>query len=80
MKYIDRTKIKTKFGKWLFDNMSNSGFTCEDIAKKLGITRQTIWNHVVGKTKPNFVCVIAYCWLFNQIENINDIWCLVEES
>lgn len=73
-------KPKTKFGKWLLDNMINSGFTCGDVANKLGTSRQCVRNHITGVTNPTFVWVIAYCWLFNTTEDLDNIWCLIIEE
>ena len=69
-----RMKPKTEFGRWLLDKMTDSEFTCGDVARELGTTRQSVWNHISGATDPTFVWVIAYCWLFDATENLNEIW------
>ena len=71
---------KTKFGRWLLDKMIDAEFTCRDVAKELGTTRQCVRNHITGVTDPSFAWVIAYCWLFNAIEYLNDIWYLTMEE
>lgn len=80
MKHTYEMKPGTKFGRWLLDKMLDSDFTCEDVANELGTTRQTVSNHINGVTDPSFVWVIAYCWLFNSTEDLNDIWCLTMEE
>ena len=71
---------KTKFGRWLLNNMIKYEYTCGDVAKELGTTRQCVRNHITGITDPTFVWVIAYCWLFNKMEYLNDVWCLTKEK
>ena len=77
---ITVTKPKTKFGRWLINQMNDGLYSCEDVAKELGTTRQCVWYHITGVTNPSFVWVIAYCWLFNETENINDVWHLTMEE
>jgi DNA-binding XRE family transcriptional regulator len=64
-----------EFGKWLLDNMLRRGMSCTDVAKALHATRQGVRVHIAGTTKPSYVWVMAYCWLFN--EDIEKIWKLV---
>lgn len=80
MKHTHEMKPKTKFGRWLLDNMHDSKYSCGDVAKELGTTRQSVANHVNGVINPSFVWVIAYCWLFNAIEELNDVWYLTMEE
>lgn len=80
MKRTDKMRPKTKFGRWLLDRMIDANYTCEDVANELGTTRQCVRNHIVGVTDPTFVWVIAYCWLFNKMDNLNGIWCLTMEE
>ena len=74
MKHTSKMKPKTKFGRWLLDKMTDAGFSCEFVAKELGTTRQTIRNHIVGVSNPSYVWVVAYCWYFNSLEDLTDIW------
>jgi predicted transcriptional regulator len=80
MKHGNKIEPQTKFGKWLLDKMIEVDRSCTDVAKELGTTRQTVWNHITGVSSPSFVWVIAYCWLFNQTENINEIWYMIMEE
>lgn len=73
-------KPKTKFGRWLLNEMINNEFTCTDVAKRLRTTRQNVRNHIIGVSNPSFAYVIAYCWLFNTIEYLDDIWILTMEE
>lgn len=70
----------TSFGKWLLNEMVDNELTCADVARRLKMTRQSVRNHVVGDVKPSFACVIAYCWLFNCIEKLDNIWNLVTDE
>lgn len=80
MKTTKNTKPKTKFGRWLLNRMNETGFTCADVARELGTTRESVWNHITGVADPSFVWVVAYCWLFNSLENLNNIWYLTMEK
>lgn len=80
MKHTSKMKPKTKFGMWLLNMMMESEYSCEDVAKKLGTTRQSVRNHITGVINPTFVWVIAYCWLFNVMDDLNDIWNLTMEE
>lgn len=80
MKLTNEMKPKTKFGKWLLDGMIVAGWTCVDVATKLKTTRQCVRNHVNGITKPSYVWVIAYCWMFGVPEYVDDIWQLISEE
>lgn len=73
-------KPKTEFGRWLLDNMIDADFTCGDVAKELGTTRQTVRNHITGVTDPTYVWVIAYSWLFGEIEELYDVWNLTQRK
>ena len=74
------TSIKPngKFGNWLFDNMMQRNWTCGDVARILHSTRQNIRNHVIGRSKPQYVWVIAYCSIFNH--DPDEIWKIVLEE
>lgn len=74
MKRTTTMNPTTKFGKWLLDKMIERDYTCEDVAKELGATRQAIRNHINGAVSPSFVWVVTYCWLFNSLEDINNVW------
>lgn len=82
MRHTNEMKPKTTFGRWLLEGMIVAGWTCSDVANKLKTTRQCVRNHINGTTKPSFVWVIAYCYMFDVPEHIDDIWCMVckEES
>lgn len=80
MKHTQDMKPKTKFGRWLLDMMDRYNCSCGDVAKELGTTRQRVRNHIVGVTNPSFVCVIAYCWVFNSTEDVYEIWNLTMEE
>ena len=79
MMHTYEMKPKTKFGRWLLDNMIDHNLSCGDVAKVLGTTRQNVRNHITGVTDPSFVWVIAYCWFFSKIEELDNIWCLTKE-
>lgn len=80
MKRTDKMRPKTKFGRWLLDKMIDNDYTCGDVANELETTRQCVRNHITGVTDPTFVWVIAYCWLFNGIDDLNEIWYLTMEN
>ena len=71
---------KTKFGEWLLDMMKQYGCTCSDVAKELKTTRQNVRRHIVGISEPSFAWVIAYCWMFNSISDIYDVFELIKEE
>ena len=80
MKTINDMEPKTKFGEWLFNMMKRYDYTCVDVAKELKTTRQNVRCHILGISKPSFAWVIAYCWMFNSISNIYDVWELTKEE
>ena len=80
MKHTNEMSPNTKFGRWLLDRMIGAGYTCGSVAKELGTTRQTVRNHIVGVSKPSFAWVVAYCWYFNALEDLTEIWYSTEEA
>ena len=80
MKHTNKMTPKTKFGRWLLNRMIEAGYTCGSVATELGTTRQTVRNHITGVSDPSFAWVIAYCWYFNALEYLDDIWCLTMEE
>ena len=80
MKTINDMEPKTKFGEWLLDMMKRYDYTCVDVAKELKTTRQNVRCHILGISKPSFAWVIAYCWMFNSISDIYDVFELIKEE
>lgn len=62
------------FGIWLTTNRMEYGWTMTDVAKKLHTTKQTVSNHTCGRTKVPFVYIIAYCSLFGNKDDPEEIW------
>lgn len=69
---------KTEFGKWLYNQMKARNYSCGMVARMLRTTRQAINNHVIGKVKPSYVWVMAYCQIFN--DDPNKVWTMIENE
>lgn len=69
----------TKFGEWLNSQMNINHYNCTTTAKALHSTKQTISNHIRGKVQPSYVWVVAYCRLFKDRDNPDEIWKISEE-
>ena len=54
--------------------------TLREVAEKLHIGRVSISKHLNGLHNPTFRDVVAYCWLFGNIDDPNDIYKLVKEE
>lgn len=80
MKLTKDMKPKTKFGRWLLDEMNDSGYSCQDVAKELMTTRQNVRHHINGITEPSFAWVIAYCWLFDKMEYLDVVYGLIKKE
>ena len=68
----------TEFGKWLFGRMKVRNYSCGMVARMLRTSRQTVWSHITGRSKPAYVYVMAYCQIFN--DDPNRIWKMVEKK
>jgi hypothetical protein len=73
-----KTKPTTEFGTWLYNQMKARNYSCEGVAMKLRTCRQTVYNHIVGKTTPTYIWIMAYCQIFNN--DPNKIWKLVKKE
>lgn len=71
---------RNKFGLWLHNNMVEHGMRRSDVAEKLRVTGPYVSNHACGNRKPTFMNVVAYCWLFGNIDDPEEIWKLVDEK
>lgn len=71
---------RTKFGDWMAQNLCRTGMTIREVAEKLHIGRVSISKHLNGLHNPTFRDVVAYCWLFGNIDDPNDIYKLVKEE
>lgn len=72
-------KYTTRFGKWMSDNMHNMGLTQLEVANRLHMTQATVNRHIIGHVKPNYVTVIAYCRVFGNWSDPDEIWGLLED-
>jgi predicted transcriptional regulator len=73
-----KTTPTTEFGKWLFNHMKVRNYSCGMVARMLRTSRQTVWNHVTGRSKPTYIWVMAYCQIFNDIPN--RVWKMLQEK
>lgn len=71
---------ETEVGKWMLENMTRLDLSCVDVANKLHITRQVVAYHVNGHHKPNYPFIMAYCHIFGDIDDPEEIWKLTIEE
>lgn len=70
---------KTKFQKWLYDNMIYENMTMGDIADLLHCSRQTIsYQYKIGKC-PSYVNILGYCKIFGY-DNPDEIYANLSKS
>lgn len=74
MPKIGSRRVINKFGHWLNGQMLANNYTCEMLADMLHVSKQTVSNHVRGTVTPSYVFVVAYCSIFENIDDYNDIW------
>ena len=67
-----RSKPTTAFGEWMVIQMGLQDMSIGEVAEKLHITRQTVYNHMHGPVP--FPYVLAYCWLFECVLEPEEIW------
>lgn len=80
MRTIFNMVPKTSFGRWLKCEIIHNGWSCKNVAEELHITKQSVAYHINGKSKPSYPNVIAYCYLFDQLQNLDRIWKMTEEE
>lgn len=80
MKTIQNMKPKTSFGRWLKYETIHNGWSCKNVAEELRVTKQTVASHINGSIRPSYSMVIAYCYLFDQLQNLERIWRMVDEE
>lgn len=73
-------KPETKFARWLLENMWENGLTQQDVANKLRTTKQSINNQYHGRVNVTFAQVVAYCWIFGNKDDPEEIWKMIEEE
>lgn len=71
--------IRTKFGLWFNQNLIKHNMMHADVAKKMHVSRVHVSSHASGYTKPTFMNVISYCWVFGSKDDPEEIWKLVNE-
>ena len=71
---------RTKFGDWMAQNLCRTGMTLHEVAEKLHVSKVGVSGHLNGRINPTFGAVVAYCWLFGNIDDPNDIYKLVKEE
>lgn len=62
-------KCRTKFGEWLAYNMYHNDLTIIQLAERLHLSRATVSAHINGTHKPTFVHILAYCYIFEKMNN-----------
>lgn len=70
----------TLFDTWLITRLNENFMTMSDVAEKLRYTRQSMSNIKTGKLKPNFVMIVALCWIFGMKDDPNEIYSYVEKD
>lgn len=73
-----RAKPITKFGEWLNCQMESHDMGVVDVAEKLHCSHATIIHHRTGKRHPTFSDVVAYCWMFDCIHCVEEIWGMID--
>ena len=71
---------RNKFAQWLVEHIDASGLTYADVGKKLHVGRTAISGHATGLSKPTFMNVVAYCWLFGVQDDPEEIWNLQKDE
>lgn len=63
------------FGEWLRKNIYALNLkSMEDFANKIYYSRDTVYRHLRGKTKPTFGVLMTYCWAFDCIDQVEELW------
>lgn len=57
-------KPKTKFQKWMYENMYNLDLSMTDVADKLHMTRQNVSYHYRKGKDISYVNILGYCKAF----------------
>lgn len=70
----------TPFGKWLSTKMVEYDVTCDELAKAMHITRQTVVNHKIEKVNVPYMAVCAYCHVFGGEDDPDEIWELLKKD
>ena len=77
-------KCRTRFGAWLAYNIYHNELTIRQTANRLRLSRVSVSQHVNGTHKPTFVHVLAYCYIFEKMNdetfNPDEIYKMVDEE
>ena len=77
---IRATKMENEFAYWFTVNRLECGYTCKDVADKLRMAKQTISNQLNGRSKPTYICIMAYCAVFGNKDDPEEIWEMINKE
>ena len=80
MPRITTIQTDTEFGEWMRKNMLDNDLNSCIVARMPHTTKQTILNHVKGRVPPNYAYVMAYCKIFGDKDDPEEIWKLVKNE
>lgn len=72
--YYELSPTMTKAQVWICRVLNSSGFTQEELGKKLHISRQAVNNLVNGHSKLTFSQVCAICYVCYLADDPESIW------
>lgn len=74
-----RVKPISKFGEWLNMQLMTHDMSADELGcGKLHCSHGVVYQHRSGKYRPTFTDVVAYCWAFDCLNTVEEVWALVD--
>lgn len=73
-------KIEGEFGWWLAERLDEYGLSMRTMAADMHLSRRVIRHHLAKERKPSFQTIVTYCWYFDEGDDPDEIWEMVEND